>query len=84
VRIEQSTGPRGQHAAPAAQRARTNGVEAGLEAATRVPVDSLEAVVSAVGDAPERGGSENRHDDVRESGSQFGRTQLVASKLRRP
>lgn len=34
---EQAEGPRGQLGAPAARRARTNGVDAGVEAATRSP-----------------------------------------------
>jgi hypothetical protein len=49
---------------------RTNGVDAGVEAATRVPVQMAVAVERAVDDTPERSGSENRHDDVRESESQ--------------
>ena len=35
---KQSEGPRGQHAAPGARRVRTNGVDVGVEAATRLPV----------------------------------------------
>jgi hypothetical protein len=35
-------------------------------------------------DASERGGSENRHDDVRESGSQDSHSQVVASEWGRP
>jgi hypothetical protein len=46
---------------------RTNGVDAGVEAATRLPVRMTAVVERAIDDAPERSGSENRHDDVRES-----------------
>jgi hypothetical protein len=46
---------------------RTNGVDAGVEAATRVPVRMAAVVEQAIDDAPERSGSENRHVDVRES-----------------
>jgi hypothetical protein len=67
---EQSTGSRRQHGAPAARRVRTNGVDVGVEAATRFPVWLSVAVGQAIDDAPERSGSENRHDDVRESKSQ--------------
>jgi len=63
-------GPGVTHAAPAARRTRTNGVEAGAEAATRLPVELLVVVEDVLDDAPERSGSENRHDDVRESRSQ--------------
>jgi hypothetical protein len=45
---------------------RTNGVDVGVEAATRVPVQ-MAVVERAIDDAPERSGSENRHVDVRES-----------------
>ena len=41
-------------------------------------------VGGVVGDAPERDGSENRHDAVRESGSQFFHSQVVASESARP
>jgi hypothetical protein len=68
--LEQSEGPRRQHAAPAARRVRTNGVDAGVEAATRPPVRMAVVVERAIDDAPERSGSENPHDDVRESLSQ--------------
>lgn len=67
---EQAEGPRGQHAAPAARRARTNGVDAGVEAATHSPGSGVENDLEVLDDAPERSGSENRHDDVRESESQ--------------
>jgi len=67
---EQSVGPRRQHGAPATRRVRTNGVDVGVEAATRLPVRRVEAAGRAIDDAPERSGSENRHDDVRESKSQ--------------
>jgi hypothetical protein len=63
-------GPRCQHGAPGARRVRTNGVDSGVEAATRLPVRRVEAVWRAIYDAPERSGSENRHDDVRVSKSQ--------------
>ena len=49
---------------------RTNGIEGGVEAATRLPVGLMVAVGQAIDDPPERSGSENRHDDVRESKSQ--------------
>jgi len=49
---------------------RTNGVDTGVEAATRLPVRMTEVAERAIDDAPERSGSENRHDDVRESQSQ--------------
>ena len=49
---------------------RTNGVDVGVEAATRLPVRRVEAAGRAIDDAPERSGSENRHDDGRESKSQ--------------
>ncbi len=67
---EQSEGPRRQHGAPGARRVRTNGVDVGVEAATRLPLRRAEAVGRAIDDAPERSGSENRHDDVRVSKSQ--------------
>jgi len=38
------------------------------------------AVERAIDDAPERSGSENRHDDVRESESQKSHSQVVASE----
>jgi hypothetical protein len=38
-----------------------------VEAATRLPAWNEEASEEVLDDAPERGGSENRHDDVRES-----------------
>ena len=65
--LEQSEGPRCQHGAPGTRGVRTNGVDAGEEAATRLPVPMAVVVVRAIDDAPERSGSENRHDDVRES-----------------
>jgi hypothetical protein len=46
---------------------RTNGVDDGVEAATRLPVRVAVVVERAIDDAPERSGSENRHDDGRES-----------------
>ena len=49
---------------------RTNGVDTGEEAATRLPVAMAVVVERAIDDAPERSGSENRHVDVRESESQ--------------
>jgi len=49
---------------------RTNGVDDGVEAATRLPVPIVAVVERTIDDAPERSGSENRHDDVRESISQ--------------
>jgi hypothetical protein len=67
---EQSTGPRRQHGAPGTRRVRTNGVDVGVEAATRLPVQLSVMAGQAIDDAPERSGSENRHDDVRESKSQ--------------
>ena len=82
--FEQSEGPRRQHGAPGARRVRTNGVDVGVEAATRPPVDRTEAAGQAIDDAPERSGSENRHDDVRESRSQLSHSQLVASESGRP
>jgi hypothetical protein len=50
-----------------------------LEAATRF---ALGVVVGAgmVGDAPERSGSENRHDAVRVLGPQFFHAQMGASE----
>jgi hypothetical protein len=50
-----------------------------LEAATRLAPAS-EVGVAGVGDAPERGGSEFRHDAVRESVSQFFHAQMVSSE----
>ena len=48
-----------------------NGFDAGVEAATRLPAMVwVESGLESLDDAPERSGSENRHDDVRESGSQ--------------
>jgi hypothetical protein len=41
-------------------------------------------VERAIDDAPERSGSENRHDDVRESKSQQSHSQVVASESGRP
>jgi len=49
---------------------RTNGIDVGVEAATRVPMTMAVVVERAIDDAPERSGSENRHDDVRVSKSQ--------------
>jgi hypothetical protein len=68
--LEQSEGPRRQYGAPGARRVRTNGIDVGVEAATRLPVRMAVVVERAIDDAPERSGSENRHDDVRESKSQ--------------
>ena len=59
---------------------RTNGVDTGVEAATRLPVRMAAVVERAIDDAPERGGSENRHDDVRESESQDSHSQVGASE----
>ena len=58
---------------------RTNGVDIGEEAATRSRAIAV-VVERAIDDAPERSGSENRHDDVRESESQKSHSQLVASE----
>jgi hypothetical protein len=41
-----------------------------VEAATPLPVLSAVVTEQAIDDAPERSGSENRHDDVREAKSQ--------------
>ncbi len=81
---EQAEGPRvnTQRAEPA--RARTNGVGAGVEAATRLPIWMVANARDVLDDAPERSGSENRHDDVRESESQDSHSQVVASELGRP
>jgi len=65
---------------PEPERVRTNGVDTGVEAATRVPVRTVAVVERAIDDAPERSGSENRHDDVRESESQKSHSQVVASE----
>ena len=59
---------------------RTNGIDVGVEAATPLPVLSAVVAEQAIDDAPERSGSENRHDDVRESESQKSHSQLVASE----
>jgi hypothetical protein len=59
---------------------RTNGVDAGVEAATRLPYVLAGVGVQVLDDAPERGGSENRHDDVRESESQDSHSQVGASE----
>ena len=67
IALEQSVRPRCQHGAPGARRVRTNGVDAGVQAATRLPVRVTVVVERAIDDAPERSGSENRHVDVRES-----------------
>ena len=67
IALEQSVRPRCQHGAPGARRVRTNGVDAGVQAATRLPVRVAVVVERAIDDAPERSGSENRHVDVRES-----------------
>jgi len=48
----------------------TNGVDTGVEAATRLPGVGTGVLGQAIDDAPERSGSENRHDDVRVSKSQ--------------
>jgi hypothetical protein len=40
----------------------------------------MTVVGAVVGDAPERSGSESRHDAVRESGSQFFHAQMVSSE----
>jgi hypothetical protein len=63
---------------PQTRGSRTNGVDAGVEAATRLPVGVAEKRVNVLDDAPELGGSENRHDDVRESESQDSHSQVVA------
>ncbi len=67
--LSSRVGPRCQHGAPGARRVRTNGVDTEEEAATRLPVRRA-VVERAIDDAPERSGSENRHDDVRVSKSQ--------------
>ena len=67
LQLSRRRGPRGQHAAPAVRRARTNGVEAGVEAATRLPEEGVAVTEEVLDDAPERGGSEDRHDDGRKS-----------------
>lgn len=54
-----------------------------FEAATRIAAGAV-AVGCGVGDAPERGGSEDRHDAVRESGSQLIHAQMGASEYGRP
>jgi hypothetical protein len=59
---------------------RTNGVDAGVEAATRLPEMVAAAAERVLDDAPERCGSENRHDDVRESESQDSHSQVGASE----
>ena len=59
---------------------RTNGIDTGVEAATRVPVRMAAVVERAIDDTPECSGSENRHDDVRESESQKSHSQVVASE----
>ena len=59
---------------------RTDGVDVGVEAATRLPVRMVAVAGQAIDDAPERSGSENRHDDVRESKSQKSHSQVVASE----
>ncbi len=47
-----------------------DGIDVWAEAATRLPVRMAVVVEQAIDDAPERSGSENRHDDVRVSKSQ--------------
>src|SRR6266542_5011888 len=54
-----------------------------MEAAARSP-PSVGAGVGVLGDAPGRDGSECRHHDLRELGSQFGYSQIVASESGRP
>jgi hypothetical protein len=70
---KQAEGPQGQSRSarsPEKGRGRTV-VDAGVEAATRLPVTTVVASdLEALDDAPERSGSENRHDDVRELESQ--------------
>jgi hypothetical protein len=63
---------------------RTNGVDAGVEAATRLPEKAAVVSEGVLDDAPERGGSENRHDDVRESKSQDSHSQVGASESELP
>jgi hypothetical protein len=48
------------------------------------PFDPLVVVDRVLDDAPERSGSDNRHDDVRELESQLSHTQVVASEYGRP
>jgi len=55
-----------------------------MEAATRLPGQLLAVSEDVLDDAPERSGSENRHDDVRESGSQDSHSQVVASEYGLP
>ena len=50
-----------------------------LEAATRSALGQ-EAAAAVGGGAPERSGSENRHDAVRESGSQYVHAHMGASE----
>ena len=65
---------------PESRRARTNGVDAGVEAATQLPRAGSVERVGVLDDTPERSGSGNRHDDVRESESQDSHSQVVASE----
>ena len=51
-----------------------------MEAATQLPVELVEVSEEVLDDAPERSGSENRHDDVRESKSQDSHSQVGASQ----
>ena len=57
-----------------------NGVEAVVEAATRLPEEGVAVTEEVLDDAPERGGSEDRHDDVRESKSQNSHALVGASE----
>jgi len=79
VRMSSRRGPGVNTQRPQPHRARTNGVAAGVEAATRSP-KTVGVIGVVLDDASERGGSENRHDDVRESGSQDSHSQVVASE----
>ena len=51
-----------------------------MEAATRLPEEGVAVTEEVLDDAPERGGSEDRHDDVRESKSQDSHSQVGASE----
>jgi hypothetical protein len=50
-----------------------------VEAVTRLP-EMVVVAVQVLDDASERSGSENRHHDVRESGSQDSHSQVSASE----
>ena len=69
--LEQAEGPRGQHAAPAAPTGEDERCWRWGGGCYSLPV-MLTVVIGleVLDDAPERSGSENRHDDVPESESQ--------------